>query len=83
MTDKGKRRRETVARMLPKQWERRPYTLATELREVLQPLADQGRTIDTGAGDNRGDLWVTIDGVEYYITVQISKRQLQAEGHAT
>lgn len=47
--------------------------LSTYVRDVLQEIAD--KPIDTGGGMDQLDLWVTIDGVEYYVTIsQKSKK---------
>jgi hypothetical protein len=48
------------------------YSLALEIREFLQSIKDEGTAIDSGGGLGSADLWVKIQGDEYYIS--ISKR---------
>lgn len=74
------KRHSIVARMLPEEWDRRPFSVATELRTLLATIKDEGTTIDSSSGDGHADLWVTVDGIEYYITVQRSNLQLKRQG---
>ena len=79
MSDSDKRH-SIVARWLPDEWDRRPFSIATELRTLLATIKDEGTTIDSGSGDGHADLWVTVDGVEYHIAVRRSNLQLKRQG---
>lgn len=57
-------------------WDNRPRSLMLELREILQNVKDQGTSIDSGGGDGTGDLWVTVGGVEYFVSIRLSNNQL-------
>lgn len=61
-----------VADIMPKEWDRKPFSLAGELRTYLKTIRDEGTHIDSGGGDGSADLWVTVQGVEYYINVRQS-----------
>lgn len=67
------KRHTEVANMLPSSWDRKPFSLATEVREFLQTVKDEGTNIDSGCGDGFADLWVTMGGIEYYIAIKPSK----------
>lgn len=58
----------------------RPYSVVTELKRVLASLADHGTSMDSGTGSRSADLWLTIGGVEYFLTVRPSNNQLIKEG---
>lgn len=73
-------RHKKVLDMVPPEWDRKPLGLASELRGFLQTIKDEGTHIDSGGGDGTGDLWVTVQGVEYFIAVNKSNKQLIAEG---
>jgi hypothetical protein len=79
------KRHTEVANLLPASWNRKPFTLATELRAFLQTVKDEGTNIDSGSGDGCADLWVTIGGIEYYISIAPSRKSveevLQGNGH--
>lgn len=77
------RRHHISAALRPVEWDNRPASLASEIREFLKTVRDQGTPIDSGGGDGCADLWVTVQGVEYYITVQKSRKQVISEGRAT
>ena len=55
--------------LVPKDWDSRPLTLAHEIRRLLGSLKDEGTSIDSGGGDGSANLWVTVGGVEYYLTI--------------
>lgn len=74
------RRHSKVADLLPEDWDREPFSLMTELRDLLSTVKDVGTSIDSGSGDGYADLWVTVGGVEYYITARRSNNQLTKEG---
>jgi hypothetical protein len=71
MNDSDKRH-STVANLLPRDWDTKPFTLATEIREFLSDICDEGTSIDSGSGDGCADLWVTMGGVEFYISIKPS-----------
>jgi hypothetical protein len=71
MNDSDKRH-STVANLLPKEWNQKPFAIATEIRDFLATIKDEGSSIDSGSGDGCADLWVTISGVEYYIAIKPS-----------
>lgn len=73
-------RHHEVADIVPTSWERRPLGLATEIREFLSSVKDEGSSIDSGCGDGYADLWVTVQGIEYFINVRKSNNQLAREG---
>lgn len=74
------KRHSIVARMLPDDWDQRPFSVATELRSLLSTLKDEGTSIDSGSGDGCADLWVTIGGVEYFISIRPSNKHQQSVG---
>jgi len=58
-------------------WDRGALSLAHEIRAMLLPtVADANTHIDSGGGDGNADLWVTVQGVEYYINIRHSNAQL-------
>lgn len=59
-----------VHNLIPSEWDRGPYNVANELKYLLCPIADAGTSIDTGTSDGLADLWVTVDGEEYHLTVK-------------
>jgi hypothetical protein len=64
-------------------WDSRPVALRDRLVELLEAqVADPGTEIDTGQGASSADLWVKVDGVEYFVTVQVSLAQRQREEEA-
>lgn len=77
MSDEAHRK---VADILPVDWDRKPFGLASEIRSFLSSVKDEGTGIDSGGGDGTGDLWVTVQGIEYFITVRKSNNQLKKEG---
>lgn len=64
-----------VANLLPPEWDRKPFALATELRDFLSTVKDEGTQIDSGSGDGVADLWVTVGGIEYYISIKPSLKE--------
>lgn len=73
MSDEEKRHKyaHNLASAMPG-WDNRPRSLMSELRQLLATIKDDGTAIDSGGGDGTGHLWVTVDGVEYFISCQIS-----------
>lgn len=80
MSDKSDKRHTIVAGMLPADWDQKPFGLAGEIRAFLGSVKDEGTEIDSGSGDGCADLWVTVQGVEYFISVRKSNKQLVREG---
>lgn len=74
------KRHTQVVEILPVEWDQRPMSLAGEVRKFLASIKDAGTSIDSGGGDGSADLWVTVDGVEYFISMRRSNRQLAREG---
>lgn len=66
--------------MMPEDWDRRPLTLAHEIRTFLLTIVDQGRGVDSGSDGCSADLWATVGGVEWFINVRKSNSQLLKEG---
>jgi hypothetical protein len=64
----------------PTSWDRQPRSLAHEIAGYLESIRDEGTTVDTGFGDGTGDLWVTVGGVEFFVTIRKSNNQLAKEG---
>jgi len=62
-----------VAQIAPSDWDARPGTVATEIRELLKTLIDHGTSIDSGRSSDSADLWPQIGGVEYIITIRVSR----------
>lgn len=80
MAGKSDKRHAQVADLMPSEWDRRPFGLASELRQFLSTIKDVDTSIDSGGSDGAGDLWVTVQGVEYFITIRKSNKQLIQEG---
>lgn len=59
-----------VHRLIPPEWDSGPHSVASELKRLLASVADHGTSIDSGTMDGEAHLWVTIDGTEYFITVE-------------
>lgn len=80
MSDEADKRHTQVANIMPVEWDRHAFGLASEVRTFLRSIADEGTEIDSGGGDGTGDLWVTVQGVEYFVSIRKSNRQLLREG---
>ncbi len=74
-------------------WDGAPYSLALEIIRLLGGMTDDGTGIDSGEGrlwpkgaptaiegQAEANLWATIDGVEFYITIRKSNNQLLKDG---
>ena len=75
-SDKEERVRVLMS-LVPEDWDSAPLTLAHEISRLLGSLKDEGTAIDSGGGDGRANLWVTVDGVEYYLTICRSNQGLR------
>lgn len=53
--------------------------VAAKIRTQLETIKDEGTKIDSGSGMGSSDIWVTIDGVEWYIEIKKSLKQLTKE----
>lgn len=73
MSDSDKRHNQMM-QLAPDNWDKKPLGLASELRSYLEAVKDEGTAIDSGGGDEMGDLWVTVQGVEYFIAIRPSKQ---------
>lgn len=80
MGEGSDKRHALVASMLPAGWDQKPFGLAGEIRTFLGSVKDEGTEIDSGSGDGTADLWVTVQGVEYFISIRKSNNQLVREG---
>ena len=74
------KRHSIVANLMPSDWDQKPFTFMTELRQLLHTLKDEGTSIDSGCGPDYGDLWVTVGGVEFFVSARRSNKQLKSEG---
>ena len=73
-------RHKKVLEMAPPGWDMGPMGLATEIKNFLKSAKDEGTSVDSGTGDGDADLWVTVQGVEYYINIRRSNNQLVKDG---
>lgn len=81
MSDGASDKRHSIAASIcPAEWDNRPASIADELLTFLGAIKDQGTSIDSGRGCGYGDLWVTVQGVEYYVSIRKSNNQLVKEG---
>lgn len=81
--DRASDERHTVAaQMMPAAWDRSAFGLAGEIRSFLMSVKDEGTAIDSGGGDGTGDIWVTVGGIEYFVSIRKSNKQLHREGKA-
>lgn len=62
-------------------WDTGARGLSLEIRSMLlASVADHGTSIDSGGGDGDADLWVKVQGVEYYINIRRSNAQIAKDG---
>lgn len=66
--------------LIPPDWDQKPIGLAHEIRGFLLSVKDEGTEIDSGTADGSADLWVTVQGIEYYVNIKRSNGQLAKEG---
>ena len=45
------------------------HSLRNEIRQFLETVKDQDTDIDAGSGASEGDLYVTVQGLEFRVTV--------------
>jgi hypothetical protein len=64
---------------MPEDWDKRPVLLALEIRNLISSMKDEGTAIDSGTDGASGDLWVTVQGVEYYINIRKLNNQIAKE----
>jgi hypothetical protein len=67
--EEGDKRVQIVHDLIPPEWDKGPLSLAHELRQMLKGIVDEGTNIDSGGGDGMADVWATIGGREYYISI--------------
>lgn len=79
-SDQWNERAKWLMESLPEDWDKKPILLAHEIRNFLQSIKDNGTEIDSGTDGVCGDLWVTIEGIEYYLSIRKSNNQLKKEG---
>lgn len=80
MDEETEKRVRDMMNMVPDHWDKGPMVLASEVKRFLMSVADHGTGVDSGGGDGLADLWVTVDGIEYYLTIRKSNGQLTREG---
>jgi hypothetical protein len=68
-----------IVDLAPSDWDTRPLRFVARLKDLLAGIADG--EIDTGGGDGSADLWVSVDGIEFYINVRPSKTQTKQAAH--
>ena len=78
MSDEQNRTR-ILMESVPGGWDRAPISLAYEIRAFLQSVKDVDSSIDSGTDGASGDLWVTVQGVEYFINIRKSNSQIAKE----
>jgi len=71
------RAKKVLMNIIPKTWDSKPLSLAHELVGFLQTIKDEGTGIDSGSMDGLADLWVTVQGIEYIITIKPSRAALK------
>ena len=76
--EEGDKRVQIVHDIFPPDWDGAPMSLAHELRNLLKPIVDEGTGIDSGAGNGMADLWATVGGIEYFITIRRSNKALSS-----
>lgn len=52
-----------IQKMAPSDWDSRPASLATEIRDFMKSIKDEETPIDSSIGHNYSDLWVMINDV--------------------
>lgn len=62
--------------IIPNNWDKNPINLAHELELFLNSIKDESTSIDSGGGNGFADLWVTVQGIEYFITIRQSRKAL-------
>lgn len=70
-----------VEGMAPREWDSKPLQLAHKIRDVLKPLSDADKGIDSGGGDGLADLWLWYGGREYHIAIKPSLPQIKRESN--
>ena len=61
-------------------YDTRPLSIAMEVRQAISSIKDESTEVEFGSSPNSADLWVTIGGVEYLLTIRLSNKQVVAEG---
>lgn len=60
-----------------------PQRLLFSLKRFLRALCDSGQEVIAGEGLDEGHFWVLSDGVEYFVSIRKSARQLLKDGVET
>lgn len=79
MVEHRKERIKQMMDVLPPEWDMRPIALAEEIAVFLETIKDVGTGIDSGTDGQSGDLWVTVQSIEYFINIRKSNKQLAKE----
>jgi hypothetical protein len=58
---------------IPAGWDLRPITLVQEIRTLIKPLTDEGSSMDTGTANGEADMWFTVGGAEFLMTIKSPK----------
>ena len=80
MDQQRKDRIKQMLETMPPTWDKRQILLAEEIGAFLESVKDEGTNIDSGTDGDSGDLWLTVQGVEYWINIRKSNNQLVKEG---
>lgn len=80
MDENSNERMRHLHEMIPDSWDKRQISLAHEIMTFLENIKDQGTHIDSGTDGVCGDLWVKIQGIEYFINIRKSNAQIAKEG---
>lgn len=59
--------------------DQRTHIAMMEIQSLLHSIKDEGTEIDTGSGMGSADLWITSGGVEFFISVRLSNRQISKD----
>lgn len=72
-------RHEMMRDLIPADWDQRPMDVADRIRAFLKTIADPDTNIDSGMSQSGADLWVKVNGVEYFISLSMSNAQKAKE----
>lgn len=79
MSEDSDKNHSLLPHLAPNDWDMRPFSVVSEIRNFLRSIKDEGTNVDSAMGDGVADLWVTIDGVEFYI--KVSRSNLDKSKH--
>lgn len=64
-----------AASLIPSEWDARPFSLASEIRAFLKSVKDEGTSVDSASGDAVAELWVKVNGAEFYVRIEPSNAE--------